>query len=48
MSRVSEVHREKYLLEAGARGVRVPEGVDWRATDHGQAVYVYHQLRTFR
>jgi len=27
MDRVSEVHREKYLLEAGARGVRVPEGV---------------------
>jgi hypothetical protein len=32
MDRVSEVHREKYLSEAGARGVRVPEGVDWRAT----------------
>ena len=30
--RVSEVHREKYMSEAGSRGVRLPAGVDWRAT----------------
>ena len=32
LSRVSEVHREQYMLEAGSRGVRLPAGVDWKAT----------------